>query len=560
MRRNLQQLTSERYDVLVIGGGITGACIAHDAALRGLSVALIEKNDFGGYTSSASSKLLHGGIRYLPKGQAWKVRESAREQAVFQHLAPHLTRWVPFLIPTDKSSPVKGKMALKAAMLVYGFCCAGLFRLIHDPGKQPPSRTFLSSDEVLQKLPMLSAIEGLTGAQVLFESHMHSSERMTLAFLKTAEANGARIANYLKVTKLLIEGTNVVGVQVGDRLKEDNTFAIRARIVVNSAGPYAQAINETVPGLRLHHKLTGFSRGVHLVTRQLESDYAMALTTRKKTEGFITRGGRHFFIIPWRNCSLIGTTNVPLTEQLDNISVTKEDVVDFLEDINEALPSVQLTTSDVRYAFTGIYPIIAPEIKPDTYQGTGEFQIVDHADKDGIEGIVTALGAKFTTARNVAEQGVDLVASKLGGNVPGCRTVDTPLREGAIADIESFTAECIDKYSDLLSERTIRYLLCNYGREIDQLIELGREQQMLAKISPDRETLEIQIDYAVRYEMAFTLEDVIFRRTGLGTIGYPGEEAVARCADLMGDVLRWDTHEKTRQLDAVRSHYEYGQA
>ncbi len=556
MQRNLQQLVSEHHDILVIGGGITGACIAHDAALRGLSVALIEKNDFGGYTSSASSKLLHGGIRYLPKGQVWKVRESAREQAIFQHLAPHLTRWVPFLIPTDKSAVTKGKNALKAAMLIYKLCCAGLTRLIHDSGKQAPPMKFFSPEEVLRQVPMLSAIQGLTGAQVLQESHMHSSERMTLAFLKTSVANGARIANYLQAEALLMEGGKVVGVRAQDRLT-GNEVRIRARIVINSAGPYAQAINESVPGLHLHHKLTGFSRGVHLVTRQLEPHYAMALTTQKKTEGFISRGGRHFFIIPWRDCSLIGTTNVPLTEKLENIRVTAEDISDFLKDINEALPSVQLTTSDVRYAFTGIYPIIAREIKPDTYQGTGEFQIVDHAKADGIPGIVTALGAKFTTARNVAEQCVDLVVSRLGRKVPGCRTPDTQLMEGEIPDIRSFTTQCIDKYSKLLAESSIRHLLSNYGRKIDQLVELGREKQLLTKITPDRETLAIEIDYAVGHEMALTLDDVVFRRTGLGTIGYPGDKAIMRCADLMGALLNWDDAEKERQITVVKSRYEY---
>lgn len=555
MQRNIQQLAAEQYDVLVIGGGITGACIAHDAALRGLSVALVEKNDFGGCTSSASSKLLHGGIRYLPKAQFHKVRESAREQAIFQHLAPHLTRWLPFVIPTDKSSLLKGKTALKAAMIVYGLCCTGLSGLIHDSGKQPSLRTFLGAEELLGEIPMLSAIEGLTGAQILLESHMHSSERMTLAFLKTAVKNGACIGNYLQVDQLLAQRRRVTGVQVTDGLTGD-TVSIHARMVVNSAGPYTQAINESVPGLRLHHRLIGFSRGVHLVTRQLEPKYAMALTTKKKTEGFITRGGRHFFILPWRGCSLIGTTNVPLTEKLDDIRVTKKDIVDFLCDINEALPSIRLTMDDVYYAFTGIYPIIAKEIKPDTYQGTGEFQIVDHAEKDGIQGIVTALGAKFTTARNVARQAVDLVTDKLDARVADCRTVETQLLEGRIDDISGFTAGCIERYSSLLPEVTILHLLRNYGSTIDQLIERGKQQNMLTKICPERETLEIEVDYGVRHEMAITLDDIMFRRTGLGTIGYPGDKAVARCADIMGDILGWDDAQKEQQIAVVRRRYD----
>ena len=555
MRRYLRKLREKKYDILVIGGGITGACIAHDAALRGLSVALVDKNDFGACTSSASSKLLHGGIRYLPKAQFHKVRESAREQAIFQHLAPHLTRWLPFVIPTDKSSLTKGKMALKAAMVVYGLCCVGLSKLIHDPGKLPPPRTFLNGDEVIRRLPMLSAIKGLTGAQILFESHMHSSERMTLAFVKTAVENGAQVANYIQAGRLLIQGKRVIGVSVGDCLTGEE-FSIRARMVINSAGPYCQAINETVTGLRLHHRLTGFSRGVHLVTRQLEPDYAMALTTKKKTEGFITRGGRHFFIIPWRGRSLIGTTNVPLTGKLDDIRVTKDDVDDFLLDINEALPSVKLTRDDVFYAFTGIYPIIAREIKPDTYQGTGEFQIVDHGRKDGIDGIITALGAKFTTAGNVARQAVDLVADKLGGNIAEVRRDETRLLEGRIEDITGFTADCLKKYSSLLPEESIRHLLRNYGSTIDEVIEQGKRKNMLIRLCPERETLEIEIDYGVRCEMAITLDDMLFRRTGIGTIGYPGDEAVARCADLMGDILGWDDAEKEQQVAAVRRRYD----
>ncbi len=556
MQRDLQQLASKEYDLLVIGGGITGSCIAHDAALRGLSVALVEKNDFGAATSSASSKLLHGGIRYLPKGQVWKVRESAREQAIFQCLAPHLTRWLPFLIPTDNSAPAKGVLAMKAAMGVYGLCCLGLSTLIPDPGKQPPGREFLPPAEVLSRVPMLSALQGLTGAQVLYESHMHSSERMTLAFLKTATANGADIANYLEVTDLLARDGRVEGARVRDRLG-DEEFEVRARLVVNSAGPFVQKVNRSLPGLRLHHRLTGFSRGVHLVTRQLEPRYALALTTRKKTEGFITRGGRHFFIIPWRGRSLIGTTNVPVEGELEDIRVTARDVADFLEDINEVLPAVNLTESDVHYAFTGIYPIIAREIKPDTYQGTGAFQIVDHAKKDGIEGVVTALGAKFTTARHVAALCVDLVMQRLGRRDPGCATSSTPLAEGEIQDIRAFSHQCQARYAGLLADDVTRALIRNHGREIDTLVSRGREEGGLEPVAPDRHTLVVEVEHAVRNEMALTLEDVVFRRTGLGTIGHPGAEALQRCVAIMAAHLGWDAGEQQRQISMVEERYQY---
>ncbi len=556
MQRDLQELANREYDLLVIGGGITGACIAHDAALRGLVVALVEKNDFGGATSSASSKLLHGGIRYLPRGQVWKVRESAREQAIFQHLAPHLTRWLPFLIPTDNSAPAKGALAMKAAMGVYSLCCVGLSGLIRDPGKQAPARRFLSPGEVLARVPMLSALGGLTGAQVLWESHMHSSERMTLAFLKTAVKNGARIANYLEVTDLLARKGRVEGVRVRDRFTAEE-FDITARLVINSAGPFVQAVNRSLPALRLHHRLTGFSRGVHLVTRQLEADYGLALTTKKKTEGFITRGGRHFFIIPWRGRSLIGTTNVPVEGRLEQIRVTAKDVEDFLDEINEALPDANLGPEDVHFAFTGIYPIIAREIKPDTYQGTGEYQVVDHAAKDGVPGVITALGAKFTTARHVAARAVDLAMKRLGRQDPGPATLSTPLAEGEIPDIRTFEHQCQARYAGLLAADITDELIRNHGREIHAVVALGKERGGLDPVAPDRLTLAAEIEYGVTHEMARTLEDVVFRRTGLGTIGHPGEAALRRCLAIMARLLGWDEDEQQRQLAAVEERYRY---
>ena len=235
MQRRLERLADAEYDLLVIGGGITGAFVAHDAILRGLRVALVEKNDFGAYTSSASSKLLHGGIRYLPKGQVWKVRESYRETAIFQHIAPHLTCWLPFLVPTEAGSFMKGKEAMHLAMLLYGLCGAGLDRLIADAGKRPPARRFLDPDAARQGAPLLAALPRLTGAQVLWESHMHSSERMTLAVLKTAVRGGAEVANYLSVRGLLGAGDRVIGVQAEDRLGGP-VFDIRAKLVVNAAG------------------------------------------------------------------------------------------------------------------------------------------------------------------------------------------------------------------------------------------------------------------------------------------------------------------------------------
>ena len=385
---------------------------------------------------------------------------------------------------------------------------------------------------------------------------MHSSERMTLAVLKSAVRQGAEAANYLRVDGLVCDRGRVVGAQVTDRISGDN-FTIRARLTVNAAGPHVQGINESVPQLRLKERLTGFSKGVHLVVRQLEPECALALTTGKKLEGIVSRGGRHFFIIPWRGCSLIGTTNVPFNGPLDEVRVTGRDIDDFLADINGALPETRLTRDDVRYSFCGIYPLIASEVRADTYQGTGEYQVIDHGSANGVDGIITALGAKYTTARRVAEQAVDLATTRLGRTGAPCRTASERLAEGAIDELETFQGDCHRRYGAELAPAIIDELVRNHGRELHHLVALGRERRQLQPITPNRPTLEVEIGHAVQSEMALTLDDLLFRRTGLGTIGHPGEAAVARCADLMGALRGWDEAEKARQIKAVASRYAY---
>ncbi|RKZ06412.1 hypothetical protein DRQ25_13965, partial [Candidatus Fermentibacteria bacterium] len=401
MKRDIKHLQSSEFDIMVIGGGITGACLAHDAALRGLRVALVEKDDFGMSTSAASSKLLHGGIRYLQKLQFGKVRESARERTYFQIIAPHITSSVPFLIPTIKGSVMQGKAALVAGMGFYRLLCIGLNGLISDNSKTIEFGRLFSKAQVLHLVPLLNSIAGLNGGHTLFESHMHNSERMTLAFIKSAIQNGGAVANYAEVIKLRTEGDVVVGVTCRDRITSQ-LFDISARIVINAAGPFLPGINSQVKGLHLDKKTTGFSKGVHLVTRQVESNFALALSSGKKTEGLVTRGGRHIFMIPWRGRSLIGTTNVPFNNELDNVRVTRRDIIEFLQDINAIVPGISLQESDIHYAFAGLYPLVSEEIKSDTYQGTGEYQVVDHAKCDSLEGIVSVLGAKYTTARALA--------------------------------------------------------------------------------------------------------------------------------------------------------------
>lgn len=557
MKRDIHTLQSTEFDLVIIGGGITGACLAHDASLRGLHVALVEKNDFGMSTSAASSKLLHGGIRYLQKLQFGKVRESARERTYFQVIAPHITSSIPFLVPTIGGSIMKGRLALLAGMNLYRALCTGLNGLVSDPGKKVEFGTFFSKAKALAQVPMLAAIDGINGAHSLFESHMHNSERMTLAFIKSAADNGAQAVNHVEVQQLIGDAAQVRGIQCVDALSGQE-FEVCGKIVVNAAGPFLPGINSQIDSLKLFKETTGFSKGVHIVVRQLEKKYALALSSGKKTEGLVTRGGRHIFMIPWRGRTLIGTTNVPFGDDLDHVRVTRQDIVDFLQDINAIAPGISLVEDDVHYAFAGLYPLISDEIKSDTYQGTGEYQVVDHSEQGGPDGIVSVMGAKYTTARAIAEQAVDLIGRKIELPDPACRTASVPLLEGRIDNLERFVADTQRRYRHILAPQTVCDLIVSHGSEVDRVVDYCKGRPgYLEKLSEERETLAGEVAYAVEHEMARTLDDVIFARTGLGTIGHPGAEVVNKVVDIIGPLLDWDEQRIEVEIEAVERRYRW---
>jgi len=557
MQRNIRFLKENHFDLVIIGGGITGACLAHEATLGGLKTALVEQKDFGGFTSASSSKLLHGGIRYMPKLQMHKVRESARERAVFQHIAPHLTRTIPFIIPTFSNSFMQGRLAMTAGMGLYELINCGLNRNIADPVKRIPPARRLRLRRLARAFPELRALPGLDGAWLLPEVHMHNSERTTLAFIRTASRQGACVANYVAATGLLRKEGRVAGITVRDRLSGEQ-FALHAHITANAAGPLIPRLYQKHRDLGLKKPTTGYSKGVHLVTRQLNPDFALGLNSSKQTEGYVNRGGRHIFFIPWRGCSLIGTTNVPFQGDPGQVAVTRRDIVDFVHDINALLPGARLKTEDVYYAFAGLYPLIAGEIKPGTYQGTGEYQVIDHGTEDGVAGIVTVLGAKYTTARIVAEKAGRLIARKLGFPLGPRRGRACRLLGGDIGDWHAFREGMVATHGRELDPKTIHHLIQRYGSQFERVFErIQATPDGCRPLSPVRNTLTGEIHHFVEQEMARTLEDVIFRRSGLGTIGHPGGKVLRRVGELMGSALGWSPDQLDDQIRRVEQHYVY---
>ena len=548
MKRDLKQLADTAYDLLVVGGGITGAFLAWDAALRGLTVALVDKGDFGHATSAASSKIIHSGIRYLQQLGFGRFRESLQEQKIFLRMAPHLVHPVPFLIPTYGHG-LRGKGLLVLAMACY--------RLLEtnqekpgDPGKRLPPHRFLGRREVLALEPDLPS-QGLTGGLVYHECQMHSSERMTLGVIRSAVQAGARAANYVEVTDFLRRRDEIVGVRARDVLSGD-TLEIQARMVVNASGPWVRHLLARLWGEAQTARMS-FAKGVHLLTRPLTRGHALALLIPQRSEALVGRGGRHLFIIPWRGHALIGTTNVPFPGEPDAVRVTEGDVRDFVREINAAYPAAALRGEDVRFAYAGLYPLEGRRLKPGVYQGGGRYRIHDHERAEGIRGLISVVAVKYTTARSLAQKAVDLVFRKWGRTPPPCLTARTPIHGGDIPCFHEFLSAATRKPAYGLSPEAAQELVLNHGTAYEDVLRhVAEDPRWARRLSEARPTIAAEVLHGVREEMAQTLSDVVFRRTGLGTLGHPGEACLQACAEIMAGELGWRAERTQRELAAVR--------
>ena len=554
MTRDLDQLADQLFDLVVVGGGITGAFAAWDAALRGLRVVLVDRADFGAATSSASSKVIHGGIRHLQKGEIGRVRESLRERAVFLRIAPHLVHHLPFLIPTY-GHVMQGREVLTAAMAAYELIGLDQNRGLRDPEKRVPRFEVLGRREALALEPDLPAA-GLTGGVRYTECHMHSSERTTLAVVMAAAEAGAVVANHVEVVGFRREGARVAGVQARNALGDGAAFDVHARLVANMTGPWAPRLLAALD--RRPAGRFALSKGVHLVTRSLTRNVALALATGHQHEGIVSRGGRHLFIIPWRGRSLIGTTNVPFDGDPADVGVTEKDVADFVAEIDSGFPAARLRREEVEFAFAGLYPLVDKEVRAGVYQGASAYHVVDHAP-DGVEGLITVIGAKYTTARNLARQAIDLAFRKLGTvRPPRARTAETPVHGGRIERFSDFLGEAIgkDRAAHRLGEEIVRELVMCYGTEYPAVLQhADKDPGAGARVAASRPTIRAMVRHAVLHEMALRLDDVVFRRTGLGTIGDPGEDGLRAAAAIMAEELGWDAARVERELERVRTRF-----
>jgi glycerol-3-phosphate dehydrogenase len=535
MTRDLDRLTAHTFDVLIVGGGIYGLAIAYDAAQRGLSVALVERNDFGSGSSFNHLRTIHGGLRYLQSLDIRRARESVKERRTTARIAPQAVRPLPFAVPLYRSL-MRGKMAMRAGFLLDRLVAADRNRGLPSSHRLPGGRV-VSRSHAAQRFPGLRR-QGLTGAAVFYDYVTTEPDRFTFSYALAAVEHGAVLANYVEAIAPLVDGTRVTGVSARDTIGS-RTLEIAARLTVNATGG-------RVDGLL---KPLGIATGIpmlkamNLVTRRDAGDEAL---------GGRSSSGRNLFLVPWRDRALFGTWESDRTCEPDDTSVPERDVAAFIGELNQAFPALDLSMADVTLVHRGVVPAA---VHGERVALQGHEQVRDHATQ-GFEGLLTVAGTKFTTARGVAEKVTDSLFAKLNKKAPPCRTATTPLPGGSLRDIGLAIADARREYDEGLPTDTIPHLIAAYGSRYRDVMEIaGTRQEWRTRLAPDSPVIGAELVLAARKEMAPTLADIVIRRTPLGALGHPGDVALARAAAIVGGELGWSDERRHQEIAAVDLFY-----
>ena len=522
VKRDIEALASREFDLVIVGGGVYGAAIAWDASLRGLDAALVEQNDFGSGTSFNNLKTIHGGVRYLQHGDLKRVRESVRERRNLMRVAPHLVHPLPFLVPTYEGSLSRSRAALRLALFVNDLASWDRNRGSRADKHLPPGRA-LSREECLKLAPELDPA-GLNGGALWYDAQMYNSDRLTLSFVLSAAREGAVVANFVEAAGFVRRGDRVQGIVAKDTLTGAGAFEIRGRMVVNASGPSVDRLVEKAGGEK-RKRLFHSSKAMNLVTRPLVANVALGLT----------RGGPLLVIAPWRHVSLVGTLHLPYEgepDTPDESATREEDVQCLLDWINRAYPKAELVRTDVRLVHQGLLPAV-----PNGHELT---LLKSYAIEETLEGLLSIVGVKYTTARDVAEKTVDRVLARLGKPEVPSRSATTPIVGG---EFESF--------ADLSRSVDLPHLAYNYGTLARDVLAISDP----AALSDATPVTGAEVRYAVREEMALDLASVVLRRTELGSAGHPGRAALERAAAVMGEELRWSEDRKRAELEVVEEFY-----
>lgn len=531
MLRNIARPPTTPYDLLVVGGGIYGACAAWEGALRGLRVGLIEAADFGGATSSQSLRTLHGGLRHLQRLDFKRMRESVRERREWLRLAPHLAQPLRFVLPT-RGLGKRGPLVMRTALWINDVISADRNRGVRED-RQLPRGVVLSEAAARATLPGLE-LQGCNGAAAWHDAVCLDTERLLFSVINAASQAGAHVINYVRATGLLAHHSRIRGVRARDELS-GREMELRAKFVINAAGPWVEDWLPAGAG-RPKEPMFRASRAFNLVTRALPFLDAVGLTVRAHGRSDTT-----YFILPWNGYSLIGTRHLRCDPGTRSSDVGRDEVLAFLTDLNTVLGSHRLSCADVRGVFAGVLPEegenegteVALERHP---------QVIDH-EPAGLRGLVSVVGVKWTTAPAVAAQAVKVACRLLGvGDEIGSRPRKLAPRASAIVAGPRGTPP--------LDPAILRHLEQCYGAAHRYVLALiAAEPSLSTRVVPDLPVVLAQVAYAARAEMAVRLVDVVMRRTPLYLSQALDRSALTACAATLARELRWSTKETGAQVD-----------
>ncbi len=495
----ISEMSTSSFDIIVIGGGITGAGIALDASSRGLKVALIEMQDFAAGTSSRSTKLIHGGLRYLKQFEFKLVAEVGKERAIVHHNAPHLTKPEHLLLPIVEDGSLS-KFTARLGMTIYEFL-AGV--------KKEEKHRVLNREETIAAEPLLRRDNLLGG--VLFYEYRTDDARLTIEVIKEAVSKGTAAINYMKVVSFIYTDNKITGLKVCDQLNE-KTIELRSKYIVNATGPWVDMIDDLDKPLTgsgtidNQHKLH-ITKGIHIVVNEQK-------LSLKQSSYFDTYDKRMIFVIPREGKTYIGTTDTFYSGNIANPQVSREDVTYLLKCVNDVFPTIHLEASDVESSWAGLRPLIQ---KPG--KGPSEISRKDEIFESA-SGLITIAGGKLTGYRKMAQRIVDLIGKKIkkaeGKNIPECSTENMALSGGKVggaAQFSDFTKSKLIRGKELgLTTAETEMLLNRYGSNIDSLfnsLEKLKKQEHI----PIPLLLCAQLHYCIENEMCFTPSDFFIRRT-----------------------------------------------
>ncbi len=521
-----EEALKTNFDLIIIGGGINGSGIARDASERGLKVLLLEKDDFGSGCTSASTRLIHGGLRYLEHFEISLVREALREREILLKNAKHLVKGLEFDIPIYKRDK-NGLLKMWLGMVVYDL-------LSFD--KSLPNHTFFRKESFIKHESSLEN-KDLLGGVTYYDAQVDYPERLCIENILMAVNNGAVVLNHSELVSVN-KKSNAINELTFENKLTGKSYKVKGKVVINASGPWIDELcNLTNSGIP---RKMGGTKGSHIVVRRFDEGPKNAIYMSAKSDG------RQFFVVPWREYFLIGTTDIKFDGDLDRVVADEEEIRYLINETNNFLKH-KISKKDVLYHMSGVRPLPYSE-SVDAGAISRRHFVIDHG-KEGLDNLISAYG-KLTTYRSLAEETVDLSLKKLGKPKINSITASVPFLRSPSIDIEKYKDSCrkLLQKEFGIDPKITEHLINLYGTDFIDIVQMSvADGDLSSSLSLPAKDIKAQVGYAIENEMGLTIEDILLRRTSLGLSEGLGEGAIPYVAAALKNKFRYSDLEISRQ-------------